>query len=346
MAHHHPQLKVMILAAGLGTRLLPLTKILPKPLIPIFGVPLLHLLLLKVKSAGFKSVAINVHHHIEKIQASLDIFQSQMDYFLSREEPTLLGTAGAYRPIHKWREGKDLLVLNGDIVSDLNLEDLISVHFDRNPGLATLLLCDPPAPGKTLIWCKDHRIISIGEKPQDPEAKPYSFSCVQILSDELLEQIQPSKEKEIIPIYLDLLRANKPLKANIQKINFWHDIGSISSLFNFHKNLMDHKQSNDLLGTLHILEALTLLKKHALIVERGEVADLDEGQVLGPAFILLPCKLSSGSQLGPYTILQEESHFLGKSSAQNSMVLSKKTFTEAVHMDHLIWLDEISCKFK
>lgn len=101
----------VVLAAGLGTRLRPLTDLVPKPLCPVDGVPLLDLALARVRP-HVEAVAVNVHHHRLALEAHLD--EHHPDVHRSIEEPEALGTAGAIGRLKPWIDGRPVLVHNSD----------------------------------------------------------------------------------------------------------------------------------------------------------------------------------------------------------------------------------------
>lgn len=141
------RLRALVLAAGLGTRLRPLTDDLPKPLLPVLGQPLLGLTLRRLAAAGCEAAAINLHHgagHIRRVfgseHAGLPLTWS--------EEPQLLGTLGALAPLAGFFAGADLaLVINGDSLCRWPLAELVGRHLATG-ALATLLLAARADPAE------------------------------------------------------------------------------------------------------------------------------------------------------------------------------------------------------
>ena len=132
-------MKAMIYAAGLGTRLKPLTDSKPKALIEIHGIPLIEIVLNKLIRAGYDEIIINVHHHAEQV---ID-FIKQHDNFgirieFSDERGLLLETGGGLKKA-SWffNDLKPFLVHNVDVLSDIDLKDMYDCHV-KNDALATL----------------------------------------------------------------------------------------------------------------------------------------------------------------------------------------------------------------
>ena len=131
----------MIFAAGLGSRLKPLTDSMPKALVPIAGRPMLEHVILKLKASGFTEIVINIHHFGEQI---LDFLKANDNFGLtihiSDEREQLLDTGGGVRKACTFFEHSDepFLVHNVDILSDVDLKELYDYHL-QNGSVATLL---------------------------------------------------------------------------------------------------------------------------------------------------------------------------------------------------------------
>lgn len=134
-------MKAMIFAAGLGSRLKPLTDTLPKALVPVAGRPMLEHVILKLKAAGFTEIVINIHHFGEQI---LDFLQANNDFgitiHISDERDQLLDTGGGIKKARPFFENDDepFLIHNVDILSDVDLKALYDDHRQKG-GVATLL---------------------------------------------------------------------------------------------------------------------------------------------------------------------------------------------------------------
>ena len=134
-------MKAIIFAAGLGSRLKPLTDTMPKALVPVAGCPMLEHVILKLKASGFTEIVINIHHFGEQI---IDFLKTNNDFGLtihiSDERDRLLDTGGGIRKARLFFEnsGEPFLVHNVDILSDMNLKELYDFHM-QSGSVATLL---------------------------------------------------------------------------------------------------------------------------------------------------------------------------------------------------------------
>jgi mannose-1-phosphate guanylyltransferase len=183
--------KAVLLAAGLGTRLAPLTDSIPKILAPLGGRPLLEHQLAYLEQGGVTEVAINVHHHAEEVIRFLDSAETGLAVRVSHE-PRLLGTAGALLPLRDFLT-EPFLVLYGDVVTDLDLGDFMERHL-RLAGVATLTYYrSTETAGKGLVSLgADGRVTSFAEKPETTDG-----SCVSAglyaLSPEALAFVRPDR---------------------------------------------------------------------------------------------------------------------------------------------------------
>jgi NDP-sugar pyrophosphorylase family protein len=147
-------MKAMILAAGLGTRLLPLTEKRPKPLFPILDRPLIDVLIRRLQSAGCDAIIINTHH----IADMIDQFVQARTYdipVVTRYESTILGTGGAIKNVEDFWNDDPFLVINGDIFTNIDLEEVYRFHRNHKHP-ATLVLHDVPQFNHVWVDTTDH----------------------------------------------------------------------------------------------------------------------------------------------------------------------------------------------
>lgn len=225
-------MKGLILAAGLGSRMGPITQKTPKPLLPFMGIPLLSLAVKRLLQLGIDEIAINCHHLAEQIknhdfphQASIKIFY----------EPTLLGTGGTIRELKSWVSQSDLLVYNADIVTNADLTKLISHHrrYNRSKSYATLLILDQPVAGKNpLLLNPDCSLKSIGI----PGHPWHSFTGVHIITPALIDLI-PNGFQDIITTYQYCLDTNKTIYTSTHT-GCWWDLGTPEEYFNAHQEFV------------------------------------------------------------------------------------------------------------
>lgn len=243
------KIKALILGAGFGTRLRPITNEIPKPLIPIVGVPLIEIILHQLSRTPVEAVFINTHYKsnilIDAICSFSKTFNTKI--IISDETKKIMGTAGAIGKIKGQLEGAHLLVINSDILTNYDLIKLIKQHFE-SPSCVTMGLLSPPFPSKTSIWCKknSHQITSIGKSSSCGQTGPFSYSGIQLISNQFIQENFTDQPSELIPKYKKLLNS-RCISGHTQKA-FWHDIGDPESLVNaeryFTKQILEQKQTH------------------------------------------------------------------------------------------------------
>jgi len=225
----------VILAAGLGTRLRPLTHQVPKPLVPILNRPLLGLLLDQLGVAGCRRVAINTHHHGEAIQAFVASQAPPGLEVVVRHEPEILGTGGALKNLADFLGPEPFLVINADVVADIDLNTVIAAH--GRGTLATLLLHHYPRFNN--VWLDAvGRIRGFGERPAGVLPTPLAFTGIQVVSPRLLDLIPPGQYVNIIDTYRQAIAAGDTVQGFRQEGFFWRDIGTPEDYLDLHVRLL------------------------------------------------------------------------------------------------------------
>lgn len=228
----------MIFAAGLGTRLRPLTESVPKALVEVNGTPLLGLIILRLKRFGFKDLIINVHHFPDMIVDYL----AEHDNFgvnitISDEREALLETGGGLQKA-AWffDDGKPFLVHNVDILSDLNLLEIYEDHI-KSGALATLAVSGRKT-SRVLLFDEQEvlcgwRNLKTGEekwaRPTPGSCRERSFSGIHVICPEIFSEISQTGRFSIIDTYLEL-GGRFPIKAHYHDESHWMDVGKPETL--------------------------------------------------------------------------------------------------------------------
>jgi NDP-sugar pyrophosphorylase family protein len=221
----------MILAGGLSTRLYPLTKQVPKPLVPVVGVPNAALLVRYLKAYGFDEIAINVHYLADAIHAALgdgSRFGVRLHYSY---EPELLGSAGAVKNIEAFFDDETFVVVGCDELTDLHLDRLIEFHDERK-AMATIGLveCDEVDQYGVVVLDDAGKIVGFQEKPaKGTELSRLANTGIYVFSPEIFAHI-PAGEfydfgKQVFP---SLQAAKEPFYGFDARGAYWADIGTPS----------------------------------------------------------------------------------------------------------------------
>jgi NDP-sugar pyrophosphorylase family protein len=209
-------MRAMILAAGKGTRLRPLTESMPKPLVEVAGRPMIAFPLQLLRQAGVHEVVINLHHLGRQIRAALgDGTRYGVRIRYSEEDP-ILDTGGAIEAARAFLQNDTFVVANADVVIDLRLRDVIAFHR-RRKALATLVLRpDPQAERKDDISIDDNQRIrrflsrSYGGAASGPPAR-YMFASVHVFEPRVFEYMRPGVYSITRDVYPRLLAAGEPI---------------------------------------------------------------------------------------------------------------------------------------
>jgi mannose-1-phosphate guanylyltransferase len=181
--------KAFILAAGHGTRLLPLTKEKPKCLVEIQGSPMLALWLRWCKLSGISEVVINLHAHAQMVQQFIDDNDFGVKVNVS-PEPVLLGSAGTLKKNRDFVVGEsEFAILYADVLTNMDFAPLVALHRQQH-ATATIGLYRVPNPKSCGIveLDADNRVISFEEKPENPRSD-LAFSGIMVASPAMLDSV-------------------------------------------------------------------------------------------------------------------------------------------------------------
>lgn len=231
-------MKAMILAAGLGTRLRPMTDHTPKALLQAGPYTLLEFAILKLSSAGFGDLIVNVHHHADQVISYLkDNKNFGCNISISDEREQLLDTGGGIRKA-SWflNDGNPFLVYNVDIITDLDLTALFRYHSE-SMNLATLVIRRRKTSRYLLfdefMKLKAWENVSTGERKivrmtSDP-LYPYAFSGIHVISPGIFSLMEEQGRFSIIDTYLRIA-ASHPVGGYPDESLLWADAGKPESL--------------------------------------------------------------------------------------------------------------------
>lgn len=232
-------MKAMIFAAGLGTRLKPITDTLPKALVPVCGKPLIEHVTRRLKSAGIGQAVVNVHHFADKVEAWV-ADQDIMDISISDERQMLLETGGAVLHARPYLEGCGcFLIHNVDILSDVDLGWFM--RQVRPDALATLLVSDRKTSRYLLFDPKTMRLVgwkneNTGEiRPHgagivESECLKLAFSGIHIMSDKVFDAMEGYPDRfPVIDFYLDKCHLYNIYGVKAEELSMV-DVGKLDTL--------------------------------------------------------------------------------------------------------------------
>ena len=301
-------LRALVLAAGYGTRLRPLTDELPKPLLPVLGRPLLLRILDALASAGCEAVAVNLHHLAEAIPAVVGDSHRGMRIVYSREQP-ILGTGGAFVPLRDFFAGcETALLVNGDTVSAWPLRDLVSRHRRRG-AQATLLLAGRPDPrpfGGGIGIDRSGRVHAIRREPTfGPVTRRFVYAGAYALDPALLARLPEGFSDSMRNLFEPLLDAGGRIDSLVTW-KPWYDLGTPRRYLDAMLDLLARTGAGVWWGGRKLVFSDVSLAR--VVGERGALveagAQVEESLLLPDATVGAHCRLSrvivgSGATLPP-----------------------------------------------
>jgi len=217
-------MKAMILAAGFGTRLKPLTEKCPKALMPVANRPLLERNIKYLRSVGVQEIVINAHHLPEQILAYVGDGGGFGFPIQVRVEPEILGTGGGIRNVSDFWDDAPFIVMNGDILTDIDLEAAYKAHLESG-ALATLVLHAREPFNQVLVGPQGNiRDIAGTNLPGR-----VAFTGIHIIDPALVRYIPTNRFHSIVDSYRMLIASGETIHGYLSRGHRWHDIGTISS---------------------------------------------------------------------------------------------------------------------
>ncbi len=240
-----PRLRALILAAGVGSRLQPLTSFIPKPLLPVTGSTLIELTLDRLVAAGCEAAAVNLHHLPEEIRGQLGDEHRGMPLVYSLEPEERQGTLGALHPLRDFLAEADvILLINGDSLCPWPLPKLVRRH--RGTGAAATLLlagaADREEYGGGVAVDRKGRLLAFhaGDPPRGEVAGRHVFAGAHALAPELLERVEAGPADIVRDLYKPLLSEGARIQTVVTRRG-WHDMGTPRRYL---EGVLDHARGN------------------------------------------------------------------------------------------------------
>ena len=280
-------MRAMVLAAGLGTRLRPLTNEITKPMVPVLDRPVMEHIIDLLDEHGFTEVIANLHYFPDSIR---EYFGDRLEY---RYEPELLGTAGGVRACAAFFGEEPFLVISGDALTDIDLGALAARHRESG-GIATLAVkqvADTREYG-VVLHDREGRITGFQEKPSPEEALSDLGNCgIYVFSPEIFDYFpeRPFVDwaQDVFPVLLE-----NDVPFHIHEVReYWNDVGSLAEL----------RQ-----GTFDALAGELRLQVEGSEVAPGVIAGAplpDDTEIEGQAWIGQDVQIGAGVRLmGPIVL--------------------------------------------
>ena len=232
-------MRAMILAAGLGTRLRPLSLVRPKVFVPVGGTTVLDFWVSRLHDAGFEAAVINAYHLHEELIAAVGNRRWPIPVHV-QVEPELLGTGGGIANVRSFFQGQPFLVINGDIFCDVPLQDLLKQYIESGAS-AGLLMHDCPEFNNVAVD-PEGIIVAFGRKASEeagesPERRSLAFTGIHVIHPRVLDGFAPGHPGDILTIYRKMIADGDPPLALRMPQFFWREIGTLDSYRRLHEEL-------------------------------------------------------------------------------------------------------------
>lgn len=226
--------KAFVLGAGLGTRLRPLTDVLPKPLIPVGHIPLAAWAFAHLRSAGVREFVVNTHHlpHRWSETISGDVWEGLPIRY--NHEPVLLETGGGLADVAHHLTDGPFLVYNGDILTDIPLAPAMAQHR-ANGNMVTLILRSSGAVRNVAFDAGTGLVRDLRNLLGTNAADLFQFTGLYIVEPAFFLYLRRGAVESVVPAFLRAIRAGERIGGAVIDAGEWHDLGDRTSYLEAHR---------------------------------------------------------------------------------------------------------------
>ena len=217
-------MKAIVLAAGLGTRLRPFTCFTPKPLMPVWGVPMLARIVDTLRERGVDDIVVNCHHLHEQVEAWCRANGCRASY-----EPEILGTGGVLNPLRDWIGDEPFYLVNGDIV----VENAPRLSFAGDEIACALAVEEGP---RTIEIEPESKYVTNWKSDDAGYPGTYTYCGLALLKPEILKYVRPSGPSSIVEAYEKAMMEGRFVRAVVSDGAYWTDAGTIQSYIDLNRD--------------------------------------------------------------------------------------------------------------
>ena len=291
----------MVLCAGLGTRLRPLTNRWPKPAMPLLAGPLFRYSLATLRRAGITEVGINTHHLPEVMEATARA-EVAGPLEVSHETGEIQGTGGGVRGLKKFLSGDDFVVLNGDVLFALDLRPVLEAH--RASGAAATMVLLPMPEGEKYNPVEldaDGSVRRIaGKGPGGPKLSGWHFTGVHVMTPKVFDFMAPAGPEDINrDVYVKMIEHGLTVRGHVLDENpYWSDLGTPQRYLTTHEHLLFGQVPQASFGERGPFSGHPRLAAPLNGWQHPTARVHDDVKFAGPAFFGAGCVVEQGVRLG------------------------------------------------
>jgi mannose-1-phosphate guanylyltransferase len=273
-------MKALLLAAGLGTRLRPLTFHCAKASLPLLNVPFLKYPLQFLRSQNIESTVVNLHAHPDSIQTITGTSYQGMHIDYSHE-PQILGTAGAIRKASQFLGQEPFVVLNGDMLIDVPLDIALRQHRETDADVTLVIAKHDRFPNYSSLYFDHSSGLPVWIGLQQPDsAEKYHYCGVQIVSPRILDAIPPDRKTEVFREVYPQLAPNRKI-FGFEYDGLWMEVGNLAEYLRTGLALLERslpaklcpEEMNGLISPKAIIEEEAVVNESIIMegarIERG-----------------------------------------------------------------------------
>jgi mannose-1-phosphate guanylyltransferase len=337
----------MILCAGLGTRMLPISQKQAKPLVPVLNVAnVLHNIHV-LKAAGVTDIILNLHHLGESIESFLGDGRSWGVSLSYSAEKTLLGTAGGVKHAQDFFGGEPFVVFNCDFVTNIDILPAMHHHLNSK-AIATMVLIEDPArqPFFSKVGiAPDGQLCSFPRLMLRQPVRSGIFTGIQFLSPEALDYLKDEPSDIIAPLYYRLMKTRpEKVRAEFAADSYWYDTGDLDGLWESSMALLRTLQSSG--PARRMIESCLrdiggYYAWQPQVWAREATCLPPKVNFVGPVVIGPGCDIAAGSTIGPFAVIGEGARILRPTTVANTVVLPHATVENS---DEGIWFENQNLK--
>ena len=325
-------MRAMVLAAGLGTRLRPLTYILPKPMIPIVNQPSISYSLSLLERFGIGEVVINLYHEAKKVEDYLTRTREFSMRIIFSEEKHLLGTAGGVKKMENYFQ-ETFLVLSSDGVSDVDLEEVLRFHKHKQATSTVVLKEEEERFKYGIALCNEEsRINQFVEKPSWGQVFSNRVNTgIYIFEPEVFSYIPKSCEydfgKQVLP---DMVKKGERIYGYVME-DYWTDVGNLEDYRKAHKDILKRKEGIDIPGRQ--------IKENVWIGEGCRISP--QAHLVPPLVIGSNCEVEEGAKVGGGSVLGDRVRIRKGASLHQCIIWNEVLVEKGAELDDCILANHV-----
>lgn len=285
-------MRAIVLSAGYGTRLWPLTEDRTKPAIPILGKPLVGYVAEYLARYGIDEIVVNLHHRPESVRRALgdgSRFGVELHYV---EEPEILGTSGALDNTREFFEQDTFVVVNGKIITDIDLNAALETHRKTNAIATLVLLPNARRERFSVVKTEDGRITGFGGMPVEGETgpAPLMFTGIHILEPRIFDYIPRGVFSDsVINVYPPAMAKGETIAAHVAS-GKWRELSTLKRYLDISVELLKEE------GKSFVAGAQTAISPSAIITDSilWDDVEVGDGARVSRAILADDVKINAG----------------------------------------------------